>query len=349
MKPGKVSLPFACWALLVIVWATDLLSPQLLVVAIVLSAPVALSVAAANVSLTWQLMAGALLADVSAGWFNAFQANVHLEPIALGNRALAALAIIVVGAVTIRAIRQSQKASEFAQRNARSELMRDLIYALAHDLRTPLTAARMTLRQALGGAYGELPKEYRDILRRSIASNEDVTRLAETLLSVARYEAGEQSHRREPVNIGELCMSVAEEMQPLFDVRAIALRCEIAALHAMVLGDAPDLRRALVNLIANAANWTPKGGTVTVSVTVLGRYAGIRIEDDGYGVPADLREHMFERFVGRSSHGAGTGLGLYIVRRILEAHSGTVRYEPRTPAGSTFTMALPLHEEQKVS
>lgn len=349
MKPGHVSVPIACWTLLVIAWVADLFSPQVLVVAILLSAPVALSVAASNVSLTWQLMAGGVLADVSAGWFNAFQEHVHLEPIALGNRALAALAIVVVGAVTIRAIRQSHKAAELAQRNARSELMRDLIYAIAHDLRTPLTAAHMTLRQALGGAYGELPEAYRDILQRSIASNEDVTRLAETLLSVARYEAGEQSHRREPVNIAELCKSVALEMASLFEVRTITLRCEVTAQDTVVLGEAADLRRALVNLVANAANWTPKGGTVTLSVTVAGRYAGIRIEDDGYGVPEDLREHMFERFVGRSRHGGGTGLGLYIVRRILEAHSGSVRYEPRTPAGSTFTIALPVYEEQKVS
>jgi signal transduction histidine kinase len=207
----------------------------------------------------------------------------------------------------------------------------------------------MTLRQALSGAYGELPPEYRDILRRSIASNEDVTRLAETLLSVARYEAGEQSNRREPVNITELCSSVAAEMQSLFEVRAITLRCEVPSEDAVVLGDASELRRAVINVIANAANWTPKGGTVTISGMVIGRYAGIRIEDDGYGVPDDLREHMFERFVGRSSHSGGTGLGLYIVRRVLEAHSGTVRYEPRAPAGSIFTMTLPLHGEQKAS
>src|SRR5579884_338992 len=349
MKPARVSLPIVCWTLLGIVWATDLFSPQLLVVAILLSAPVALSVAASNVSLTWQLMIGAIVADVSAGWFNAFQAHFRIELIAMGDRALAALAIVVVGAVTIRAVRQSHKAAELAQRNAKSELMRDLIYALAHDLRTPLTAARMTLRQALGGAYGELPAEYRDILQRSIVSNEDVTRLAETLLSVARYEAGEQSRRREPVNIADLCTSVAVEMQPLFEVRGVALQCEAPSHDAVVLGDAADLRRALINLIANAANWTPKGGTVSVSVAVMGRYASIRVEDDGYGVPEDLREHMFERFVGRSRHGGGTGLGLYIVRRILEAHSGSVHYEPRTPAGSTFTIALPLHEEQKVS
>jgi signal transduction histidine kinase len=347
MKPAQVSVPIACWALLVIVWVIDLFSPQLLVVAILLSAPVALSVAASNVSLTWQLMVGGLLADASAGWYNTL--HEHFQPIAVGDRALAALAIIVVGAVTIRAVQQSQKAKEFAQRNARSELMRDLIYALAHDLRTPLTAARMTLRQALGGAYGDLPVEYREILQRSIASNEDVTRLAETLLTVARYEAGEQSHRRERANIAQLCESVIADLQSLFDDRGIALQYDPPLRDAIVLGDEADLRRALINVIANAANWTPKGGTVTVSVAATGRYASIRVEDDGYGVPEDLREHMFERFVGRSRHGGGTGLGLYIVRRILEAHSGSVRYEPANPTGSTFTIALPLYEEVQVT
>jgi signal transduction histidine kinase len=330
MKLGRDSVPIACWTLLTIVWVVDLFSPQLLVVAILLSAPVALSVASSNVSLTWQLVLCALLADASAGWYNTLHEN--FQPIAVGDRGLAALAIVVVGVVTMRAVQQSKKAAELTQRNARSELMRDLIYALAHDLRTPLTAAGMTLRQALEGAYGPLPMEYRDILERSIASNEDVTRLAETLLSVARYEAGEQSHRREPLNIADLCTSVATEMQSLFTSRAIAMQCNVPSEHAAVLGDAGDLRRALVNLIANAANWTPKGGTVTVSVTVIGRYASIRVEDDGYGVPEDLREHMFERFVGRSPYGGGTGLGLYIVRRILEAHSGSVQYEPRMPA-----------------
>jgi signal transduction histidine kinase len=207
----------------------------------------------------------------------------------------------------------------------------------------------MTLRQALGGAYGELPAAYRDILQRSIASNEDVTRLAETLLTVARYEAGEQSHKREPVNIANLCGSVTTELRSLFEARGITLQCKLPSGEAIVLGDEADLRRALTNIVANAANWTPRGGTVSVNVTLAGHYAGIRVEDNGYGVPDDLREHMFERFVGRSRHGGGTGLGLYIVRRIVEAHSGSVRYEPRTPAGSTFTLSLPLYEEKQAS
>jgi signal transduction histidine kinase len=347
MKPAQVSVPIACWSLLAIVWLTDLFSPQLLVVAILLSIPVALSVAASNVTLTWQLTICGLIADASAGWYNTL--HVQFEPIAVADRGLAALAILVVGAVTIRAVQQSQRAADFAQRNARSEVMRDLIYTLAHDLRTPLTAARMTLRQALGGAYGKLPTEYLDILQRSIASNEDVTRLAETLLSVARYEAGEQSRRREPVNLAVLCESVTTDLRSLFEVRGITLQCDLPPHDIVVLGDEGDLRRALVNVIANAANWTPKGGTVSVRVTAAGRYASIRIEDDGYGVPEDVREHMFERFVGRSRHGGGSGLGLYIVRRILEAHSGSVRYEPRSPAGSTFTIALPLNEEDQAS
>jgi signal transduction histidine kinase len=151
------------------------------------------------------------------------------------------------------------------------------------------------------------------------------------------------------VNLAVLCESVTTDLRSLFEVRGITLQCDLPPHDIVVLGDEGDLRRALVNVIANAANWTPKGGTVSVRVTAAGRYASIRIEDDGYGVPEDVREHMFERFVGRSRHGGGSGLGLYIVRRILEAHSGSVRYEPRSPAGSTFTIALPLNEEDQAS
>ncbi|HET7813918.1 MAG TPA: HAMP domain-containing sensor histidine kinase [Candidatus Baltobacteraceae bacterium] len=337
-----VPVALVCWAALVIVWLVDLFSPQVLVVSILLSVPVALSLAAGNPSLTLYLTLAALAGDASAGWFNGFQDHFHWQVIALADRALTALAIALVGAVTISALLQSEAVRRLGERNARSELMRDLIFALAHDLRTPLTAAKITLHQALEGAYGDLPSTYRDIVQQSIVSNEELTTLAETLLSLARYEAGEQSQRREPVDVGELCRNVAESVRPLCQFRRIALTCRTPEEPLTVDGDGSELRRALTNLAANAANWTPKGGTVSIEAYAAGKIVVVRVDDDGYGVPDDLREHMFERFVGRVRSNAGTGLGLYIVRRIVESHSGSVQYEPRSPRGSTFTVTLPL-------
>ncbi|HEY9179671.1 MAG TPA: HAMP domain-containing sensor histidine kinase [Candidatus Baltobacteraceae bacterium] len=290
-----------------------------------------------------QLVAGALIADASAGWYNASREGFVW--LAAGDRALAALAIVLVGTVTVHAAQQAHKAREFADRSARSEVMRDLIFALAHDLRTPLAAARMTLRQAFNGAYGDLPASYRDVLKRSITSNETVIRLADTLVTMARYEAGDQSAFRQPVDMNHICREVAADVTALSNERETTLIVVTDEQAVTVLADDADMRRAITNLVANAIANTPRAGTISISAERAGRCAIVRVADDGYGVAPELREHLFERFVSRSGRAASTGLGLYIVRRIVEAHSGSISYEPRTPSGSIFTVTLPLHAE----
>ncbi len=105
-----------------------------------------------------------MLANASAAWFNAYQEASRWDFIAVGDRLLVAVSIFLVGILSIQAQRAALRAGEMSERNARSEVVRDLIYALSHDLRTPLAASGMTMRQALNGAYGDLPEAYRDIL-----------------------------------------------------------------------------------------------------------------------------------------------------------------------------------------
>lgn len=339
------SLRLLCGTLLAIVWAVDVVSPQLFVVAILLTAPIALSTMIGDARFTTRLVIFAVLADATTAWFNAYSDGFHWNALAVGDRLLAALGILLVGIVSLYAQRAVRRASDLAERHARSEVMRDLIYALSHDLRTPLAAAGMTMRQALSGAYGELPPDYREILERSVTSNEELTRLADTLLTVARYESGEQSHRREPVNFSAICSAVVKEMTSLFESKRITVHAEIDTVPVMVLGDESELRRAVTNLVANAVAWTPQHGEVSIAAGRVAGDAYLTVKDNGYGVPAGMREQLFERFVGRARHGAGSGLGLYIVRRIAESHSGTVRYEPGNPSGSVFTLTVPLSAE----
>ncbi len=225
----------------------------------------------------------------------------------------------------------------------RGEVIRDIVYALAHDLRTPLAAMELTLKQALAGAYGELPARYLEILRTTLATNGDERRIVETLLMVARYEAGEESSLREPVACDAVLVRVTDELQPVAESKSVTLTSQVENAPLWVMGDPNEIRRALVNLVANAIEATPAGG----SVIARGRRAQgrvlLEIEDTGFGVPADLRGVLFQRF-GGARPGGGTGLGLYIVRRIVEKHGGTVEYEPREPRGSIFSISLPYGE-----
>lgn len=226
----------------------------------------------------------------------------------------------------------------------RGDVIRDIVYALAHDLRTPLTAAHVTMSQALAGAYGELPERYQPVVRTALAANDDQRRIVETLLLVARYEAGEASTLNERVSCDDLALRIVEELQPVADVKGVEIRAEIGPRPLATRGDPHEIRRAIANLVANAIDATPRGGHVIVGVHRAGETIDITVDDDGYGVPEELRGGLFQRFAG-GHPGAGSGLGLYIVRRIAEKHGGTAEYAPHAPAGSTFTMALPAIEE----
>jgi len=226
----------------------------------------------------------------------------------------------------------------------RSDVIRDIVYALAHDLRTPLAAAHVTMNQALSGAYGPLPDRYRNILGTALAANEDERRIVETLLLVARYEAGEESGVRDMLDGRQLVAQVVEELWPVAEIKGVDLRSDLPDAPLPIRGDPHELRRAIANLLSNALDATPRGGHVTVRGRVTGATVGLVVQDDGYGVPEERRGSLFQRF-GGGHPGSGTGLGLYIVRRIAEKHGGSIGYEPRTPGGSDFTLTIPVASE----
>ncbi|MGC8484306.1 MAG: sensor histidine kinase [Candidatus Baltobacteraceae bacterium] len=240
-------------------------------------------------------------------------------------------------------VKNIEQSGELSRRNQQAEersgVIRDLVYALAHDLRTPLAASDVTMRQAERGTFGPLPDAYRKVLHASLESNAESQRLVETLLAVARYESGDMVTLDETIDLLAVAASVREELSPMASERGVTIMLNGAA--ALVAGDAHELRRAMTNLVANAVSASPNHGNVAITVeSTAGRHRAI-VEDRGYGIAPEERGALFQRFgVGRRRRGSGTGLGLYVVRLIVEKHGGRVWYEP-CESGSRFIIEIP--------
>lgn len=227
----------------------------------------------------------------------------------------------------------------------RNGVIRDLVYAFSHDLRTPLMANAMNMSLALEGAFGEIGEEFRRTLEHGLEANEQLLDMAEELLLVARHESGEALGRLEVVDVAALVRSEVSRQRSRVGRRGVGFTVSSPpSLRAMVRGG--DLRRVLQNLLDNAARYAPDGSSVRVAVSRQDggdRREGVRltVEDDGPGVPEAQRRRLFQRFSsGRA--GGGLGLGLYLARRIVEAHGGDIGYEPVEPRGSRFSVWLPL-------
>jgi signal transduction histidine kinase len=217
-----------------------------------------------------------------------------------------------------------------------------LMATLSHELRTPLTSLRMAvelLRREPATSTGET-RELLDTAHEDVMRLEDV---GQRLLDVSRSRAMTIALDRQTVNLAELVGRVMK----LFDLQArergIVLEVAEPAEGATITGDATKISWALSNLIANAIRYTPSGGHVRVETTVANGAVNVSVSDTGPGIPADQRERIFERFVQAADGGeaGAAGLGLAIVRDIVQAHGGRIHLASEVGRGSRFTLELP--------
>jgi heavy metal sensor kinase len=213
---------------------------------------------------------------------------------------------------------------------------------VSHELRTPVSVIVSQTQMAL--ARERSAPEYRETVEACQRAAQRMRGLIETLMQLARLDAGQEQFRRERLNLATVTGETVHLVKPLADERGVQLRTELepAEMH----GDAERLSQVILNLMTNAIHYTPVNGTVTVSTTFENSFAILRVSDTGIGIPPEDLNRIFDRFYrvekSRSREKGGTGLGLAISRAIVAAHSGTIEVTSELGKGTTFTVRLPL-------
>jgi heavy metal sensor kinase len=217
----------------------------------------------------------------------------------------------------------------------------------SHELRTPLTILRGELEAA--AQQEQITPELRETLGSALEETERLSGIVESLMAIARLDAGEARVELVHFDLAELTNSATEQMRLLAEDKNVGLLCE-AEQTVRVEGDRARLKQVIVNLVDNAIKYTHSGGLVGVKVFTSNGHAVIEVNDNGAGIPPEALPHIFERFYrvdkARSRQMGGAGLGLSITKAIVTAHGGQVRVESVEGKGSRFLIELPVAGEE---
>jgi two-component system OmpR family sensor kinase len=229
----------------------------------------------------------------------------------------------------------------FAERVVAEERLRQFVADASHELRTPVTSIRGFAELFRRGA-GERPADLANVMRRIEQEGERMGELVEELLLLARLDQG-LPLERDPVDMAVVVEAAVDAARAADPEHPIDVECESPLV---VLGAESRLRQVADNLITNARVHTPAATPVHVRLASEDDQVVLEVSDEGPGVPAEEADRIFERFHridrSRARSQGGVGLGLAIVRSVVEAHGGAVDYRPRPGGGSVFRVSLPL-------
>jgi signal transduction histidine kinase len=240
----------------------------------------------------------------------------------------------------------NRMAGELSARQAElaeaDRIRRQLLADVSHELMTPLTAIRGYAETLSLQPFAPTTSEGQRAVRIIHEEGERIERLVGDLLDLARFEAGGISLDRETVPVADLFLRVVERHTPAAEENGVAFETEISEPGLTVAGDAHRLEQALQNLASNALRHTPSGGRVRLSAVETEGKVRIRVADTGAGIAAEHLPHVFDRFykADPSRSKSGSGLGLSIVKAIVERHGGTIAVRSTPGVETVFEIFL---------
>lgn len=245
--------------------------------------------------------------------------------------------IVIGGENEVMAIvRNTSDRAQFEQ------MKTDFVNRATHELRTPLTTSMLMATLLEEGVVDKESHEYWQILQDQLKRLQNLT---DDLLAVSRFESHKMAGEREPLPISKVLLAALGDIVHQAEAKNISVEKSIDANLPQVMGNEKDLYQAFTNLLVNAIKFTPEGGRVIIDADLLEGKIRIRISDTGIGIPPDDLKNLFTRFY-RATNAIqneipGTGIGLFLVKSIVEGMGGSISVESTLGAGTTFTLIIP--------
>lgn len=242
------------------------------------------------------------------------------------------------------------RTGELSQALAELELVSkrktDFVSAVSHELRTPLTSIKGYASILLSEKLGAVPPEIKERLEKINKHSDELTHMVNDLLDIARIESGRADLKLEAADITQTAHSVIELLNPQLKEKAINVQTNIPRELSLALADKSQLSRVFINIIGNAIKFVPEqSGAINISAFESADAIQVNIADNGIGMSEHEAKHIFDEFYRVDNlinqKTKGTGLGLTLVKNIIQAHKGKIWVEARPNQGSTFSFSLP--------
>jgi signal transduction histidine kinase len=271
--------------------------------------------------------------------------EVAVNAVRRRNLLISSSILAVLGASVGLLILSTRRAQELARQQM------EFVAAVSHELRTPLAVIRSAGENLADGVVrdGEHIRKYGDLVR---DEGQRLTEMVEQILEFAGIQSGQRGFALRPVPIAPMLTDIVESSRALIDAAGMQVEYDLPDALPPVLGDEPALRRVFQNLIGNAIKYGAAGGWIGLRARPAGREVHVTVADRGIGIAAAEHPRIFEPFYRTPDVVAaqiqGAGLGLSLVKRIVEAHGGRVVLRSAPGAGSEFTVVLPAAAEEPV-
>jgi len=220
----------------------------------------------------------------------------------------------------------------------------EFILMAAHQLRAPLSNIRWALKLTLAGDFGTVTEEQAKMLGRAYQSAGSMSGLIDDILNISKLDEGKLIYNFSPVSIIDLIEKTMQLFSDEINRKNIQLIFEKPSSPISARGDSEKIKIVLQNLIDNAIRYTPEGGRVTISLKPDKMFLEVMVSDTGIGIPINQQKNIFERFF-RANNAiemcpGGSGLGLFIIKNIIEKHGGKIWFESKQDGGTIFHFTL---------